>query len=348
MNKAMNVLSLFDGMSAGQIALEKAGIKVDKYYASDIDKYAISVTQKNFPNTIQLGDVRTLEIPKEIDLLIGGSPCQGFSFAGKQLNFDDPRSSLFFDYVRILKEVKPTYFLLENVPMKQEFKDIISSYLGVEPILINSSLLSAQSRKRWYWTNIPNIHQPVDKGIVLSDILEEKVDEKYYINTERAIEICDLEAKKGKIAYIGTGSQGFRIYSIHDKSVTLCGSSGGMGGKTGLYWIPCMSVDRTKKSQNGIRFKPSNSKFYTLTSKERHGVLVNGQIRRLTPLECERLQTVPEGFTAEGINGKISDSQRYKLLGNSWTVDVISHIFETMKRKSDAPLDVIIPSHATT
>ena len=141
----MKVLSLFDGISCGQVALERAGIKVDNYFASEIDKYAIKVTQKNYPNTIQLGDVCNIkgnELPK-IDLLIGGSPCQGFSFAGKQLNFNDPRSELFFEFVRILKEVKPKYFLLENVKMKKEYQNVISKHLGVEPIEINSALVSA-------------------------------------------------------------------------------------------------------------------------------------------------------------------------------------------------------------
>jgi DNA (cytosine-5)-methyltransferase 3A len=180
----MNVLSLFDGMSCGQIALNKLGIKYDKYFAAEIDKYAMQVTQHNFPDTVQLGDVQF--VTKEtfgthkIDLLIGGSPCQGFSFAGKQLNFEDPRSVLFFEFVRLLKELKPKYFLLENVKMKKESQDIISKYLGCEPIEINSSLVSAQTRKRLYWTNIPNINQPEDKGIILKDIIEPYVDEKYY------------------------------------------------------------------------------------------------------------------------------------------------------------------------
>jgi DNA (cytosine-5)-methyltransferase 3A len=169
----MNVLSLFDGMSCGQIALNRSGIKYNNYFASEVDKHAIKVTQANYPDTIQLGCVKNVNpenLPK-IDLLIGGSPCQGFSFAGKQLNFEDERSKLFFEYVRLLKEIKPNYFLLENVKMKKEYQDVISSYLGVEPIFIDSSLVSAQSRKRLYWTNIPNVVQPDDKGICLSDIL---------------------------------------------------------------------------------------------------------------------------------------------------------------------------------
>jgi DNA-cytosine methyltransferase len=172
----MNVLSLFDGMSCGQIALNKLGVKVNKYFACEIDKYAMQVTQHNFPDTIQLGDVQF--VTKEtfgthkIDLVIGGSPCQGFSFAGKQLNFEDPRSALFFEFVRLVKDLKPKYFLLENVKMKKESQDIISKYMGVEPIEINSSLVSAQTRKRLYWTNIPNVSQPEDKGVVLRDIIE--------------------------------------------------------------------------------------------------------------------------------------------------------------------------------
>ena len=170
----MNVLSLFDGMSCGQIALNKLGIKYDNYFASEIDKYAIQVTQKNYPNTKQLGDVTKIDLnslPK-IDLLIGGSPCQRFSFAGKQLNFKDPRSKLFYEFVKAKDKLNPKYFLLENVRMKKECQDIISSYLGCEPIKINSSLVSAQNRVRLYWTNIPDIQQPEDKGITLSDILE--------------------------------------------------------------------------------------------------------------------------------------------------------------------------------
>lgn len=168
----MNVLSLFDGISCGHVALDRVGIKINNYYASEIDKYAIQVAQNNYPNTIQLGDIKSLTTVNNIDLLIGGSPCQGFSFQGKGLNFEDPRSKLFFEYVRILKETKPKYFLLENVKMKKEYQDIISKYLGVEPIEINSNLVSAQNRVRLYWTNIQGMEQPKDKGIGLNDILE--------------------------------------------------------------------------------------------------------------------------------------------------------------------------------
>lgn len=190
----MNVLSLFDGMSCGQIALERAGIKVDNYFASEIDKPAIEVTMKNYPNTKQIGDVTKVkaeDLPK-IDLLIGGSPCQGFSFAGKQLNFDDPRSSLFFEFVRLLKECKPKYFLLENVKMKKEWQDVISEHLGVLPIRINSSLVSAAKRDRLYWTNIPNIEQPKDKEITFDDINSKS---ETWIDSER---IAKIEAWKAQ------------------------------------------------------------------------------------------------------------------------------------------------------
>lgn len=169
----MNVLSLFDGISCGQIALNRAKIKYDNYYASEIDKNAIKVTQWNYPSTVQLGDVIKLKSLPQVDILIGGSPCQGFSFIGKGLNFNDERSKLFFEFVRILKETSPKYFLLENVKMKQEYQNIISEYLGVSPIMINSSLVSAQNRKRLYWTNIPVIELPRDKGILLSDVIDE-------------------------------------------------------------------------------------------------------------------------------------------------------------------------------
>ena len=194
----MNILSLFDGMSCGRLALDRLGIKVDKYYASEIDKYAIQVSSANYPDIIQIGDVCDVkgEDYPDIDLVMAGSPCQGFSFAGNQLAFDDPRSALFFEFVRILKEVKPKYFLLENVKMKKEFLDVISEQVGVEPILINSALVSAQNRLRYYWTNIPGVEQPEDRGIVLRDILETEPDEKYDISEAKVDRV--LNAKRGK------------------------------------------------------------------------------------------------------------------------------------------------------
>lgn len=337
----MNVLSLFDGISCGQIALNKAGIKYNKYFASEIDSHAIKVTQHNYPNTIQIGDVTKVKSHEldNIKLLIGGSPCQGFSIAGKKLNFNDPRSKLFFDFVRLKNECNPTYFLLENVKMKKEYQDIISSYLDVEPIMINSNLVSAQNRVRYYWTNIPVKGLPKDKNILLKDITEDglqslglaqkgrydesrKVIEKYELNgiekrnamktvskdTLLFIPVDKHSSKSGLVClgglmkpthklWLDNGkllqrnfSQGNRVYSSDGKSATLNANNGGIGGKTGLYEI-------------------------------------DGVIRKLTRLECERLQNVPDGYT-----NSISDTQAIKALGNGWTVDVIVHIFSSLKQ----------------
>lgn len=329
----MKVLSLFDGISCGRLALKRAKIDVEKYYASEIDKYAIQIAQKNFPDTIQLGDVRDVfkKDLSKIDLLIGGSPCQGFSMAGKRLNFDDPRSKLFFEYVRLLKEIKPKYFLLENVPMKKEWEAIITEHLGVEPITINSGLVSAQNRKRLYWTNIDFKKMPKDKGIMLKDIVHENNDnidlDKYKIPTDKMFTIIDNEVRRGKIiGYFGeSNSQGNRIYEIHGKSVTLSAHGGGMGAKTGLYLFGVIAPDRITKNQNGQRLN-DGTKFFTLTAQDRHGILTNGYIRKLTPIECERLQTLPDQYT----HG-VSESQRYKMLGNAWTVDVIAHILKGLR-----------------
>lgn len=362
----MNVLSLFDGISCGRLALERAGIEINKYYASEIDKYAIEIAKKNYSNTIQLGDISNIkgkDLPK-IDLVIGGSPCQGFSFAGKQLNFIDPRSRLFFEYVRVLEEVKPKYFLLENVKMKKEYQDIITKYLGIGPIEINSSLVSAQNRKRLYWTNIPYLLHPQDKGIMLKDIVHETADmdsaigdswakwfaknadkaitmtarqyaswngnfileclNEYIVPFDKTFQILDKEVQKGKVGYFRQDSQANRVYYIHDKAVTLCGESGGGAAKMGQYLFGCITPDRINKRQNGQRFN-DGKKFYTLTAQDQHGVLVEGYIRKLTPIEGERLQTLPDNYT-EGV----SNSQRYKMLGNGWTVDVIAHILKEL------------------
>jgi DNA (cytosine-5)-methyltransferase 3A len=326
----MNVLSLFDGISCGRVALERAGITVDNYYASEIDKNAIKVTQAHYPDTIQLGDVTQIDFTQfigKIDLIIARSPCTGFSGAGKGLNFEDPQSKLFFNFIEALRTIKPKYFLLENVKMKKEWQDIITAYMGVDPIEINSASVSAQNRKRLYWTNIPNVTVPEDKGIVLKDIVHEYTDQaeisKYIIEPHKAITILDNETKAGKIAYIGQDSQGTRIYNIHGKSVTLVGTAGGLGGKTGLYLFGCITPDRLVKRQNGRRFNEGD-KSYTLTAIDRHGILTDGYIRKLTPTECERLQTLPTGYTDVGI----SDSARYKALGNGWTVDVIAHLMK--------------------
>lgn len=354
----MNVLSLFDGISCGQLALHRGGVKFEKYFASEIDKFAIKITQSNFPNTIQLGDCRNYQnwnLPK-IDLIIGGSPCQDLSISKKdRQGLKGERSGLFYVYVQCLKKFKPKWFLLENVAsMPKEAKNEISEILGVQPILINSALVSAQQRKRLYWTNIPNIQQPTDKKIYLKDILEfgspcdvkncgkelvninsaksqtllardykgfghqtmtgvltHCVAQRGRINAtgkyEQHLEIRtdgktnalttvhkdNLIAKPIRVGQIGQGGQGQRIYSIKGKSVSLNANGGGQGAKTGLYKIDLPDGDYI--------------------------------VRKLTPVESERLQTLPDNYTA-----CVSNSQRYKSIGNGWTVDVIAHILKNI------------------
>lgn len=335
----MNVLSLFDGMSCGQIALDQLGIQVNKYYASEVDKYAIKVAKKNYPHTIHIGDVTKVDGTKldKIDLLIAGSPCQGFSFAGKQLNFKDPRSALFFEFVRLFKECAPKYFMLENVRMKQEYQDVISEHLGVKPIMINSALVSAQNRVRLYWTNIPNITQPEDRRIVLKDILEKNVDNKYYIpnNYKAHIKLDNEEYSKTTKrlgGYMNEG-QGQRIYSTFGKSVALSALGGGWGAKTGLYKIPTSGAVRGRQiTPNSKEYTQmlelrKDSKTNTLTTSVKDNVILNNyKIRKLTPVECEKLQNVPYNYSAS-----ITNAQRFKMLGNGWTVEVIKHIFKNME-----------------
>jgi DNA-cytosine methyltransferase len=323
----MNVLSLFDGMSCGQQALNRLGIKYDNYYASELDKYAIQITQKNFPDTIQLGDVCGVvakDLPKDIDLLLAGSPCQGFSFAGKQLAFDDPRSALFFEFIRLLRELKPKYFLLENVRMKKEYLDVITEQVGgIEPILINSALLSAQNRQRYYWTNIPGVTQPEDKGLVLSDVLEDG-----YVS-ERDKSYC-LDANYFK----GTNLKGYltkKRRQLVVKSMTEVRTPEANKirrehiKKTGKDWSPRHMrhlVERDDEKSNTITASMSKQHIIQVTRDTDQDV----HWRKLTPLECERLQTVDDNYT-EGV----SNTQRYKMLGNGWTIDVISHILNHIK-----------------
>ena len=535
----MNVLSLFDGMSCGRIALERLGINVDNYYASEIDKYAMKVSEANYPDIIQVGDITELDLstlPK-IDLIMGGSPCQGFSFAGKQLAFDDPRSALFFEFVRCVKELNPKYFLLENVRMKKEYLDVISEYMGVEPIMINSALVSAQNRVRYYWTNIPGIEQPEQRGIVLRDILETQTNEKPVKDTERnqrhyrnndekslcmtatmykgagnngmtlvqqkpvkvgmnveqvkvrkhevditslqyllremkkescktnkqiaeetntaitkvehwfrtdssfAIpsddvwlklkevlgietdlfdkQIMEFEYRDGvyeskqrvysengksptltagnseqyiethdKPKRVGTlkdGSQGDRVYSEDGKGITLNAQSGGTAGSGNMlvethdtpkqvgtaedikghdqikrvyspdgksstlttcgggHREPKVMVDKRKPNQinpskkaNGVqpymqdRVFHVDGKSHALTREfaARTNVGDEQEVywRKLTPVECERLQTVPDNYT-----NHVSNTQRYKMLGNGWTIEVITHILKNME-----------------
>lgn len=489
MEKGLNVLSLFDGCSGGQQALERAGFKVDNYFASEIDKYAIQVTMANYPNTIQLGSVVNVDgysLPK-IDLLIGGSPCQSFSFAGKrkgmatkceteiltlehylelkEQGFEfEGQSYLFWEFMRLLNECKPTYFLLENVEMGEKWEKVLSKAIGVNGIHINSALVSAQNRKRIYWTNIgmqPKgffgdmesiIKQPKDKGILLKNILESEVDEKYYLSqqrietmlkSERSVPYVNEETKKfncllagynkiptdgqyvvhntmprssttgkggtgplsrndGKTYCLDTGNtnavemrevkqistnnksngatqpyQQDRVYDIDEISPAL-----NTDGRSHAVEIILTSKDKRlqkivdnnifidgevahldtynptiDKNKSPALKLPHNDRFiiaptnaveivaimlgrsaswgmpengggesYTLCKEQPHGIKSNSRIRRLTPIECERLQTVKDGYSAH-----VSDSQRYKMLGNGWTIDVIAYIFSYMK-----------------
>lgn len=327
----MNVLSLFDGMSCGQIALNRAGVKYDKYFASEVDKYAIKVAQANYPKTIHIGDVTKIyrgwskgrPSSDQIDLLMGGSPCQGFSFAGKQLNFNDPRSKLFFEFIRIRDTLQPKYILLENVRMSKSSQDIISAWLGFQPQAINSSTVSAQNRYRLYWFGKRVLREskptgntygydaiPIppmkDKGIVLQDILEDGIANEAMTNqngkahciTARyngAVWWNSIQRKQRTMVQVGEADniKGFdsikRIYSPNGKAPTLTTMQGG-------HREPKVAIDL---QSNGMQW------------------------RKLTPVECERLQTVPDNYT-----NHVSNSQRYKMLGNGWTVDVIAHIMK--------------------
>ena len=295
----MNVLSLFDGISCGMVALERAGIKVDKYYASEIDKSAIKVSTSNYPKIVQLGDIRNiteevLNSIMPIDIIIGGSPCQDLSNykydRGDVTGLKGEKSSLFYEFVRILNYVKPKYFLLENVAsMDTKWKSLISEILKVDPIMINSSLVCAAERKRLYWTNIKNITQPKDKGIFLRDII---IDSKYvpdkYWYSKYPITIHEGDVKVKATIHLNCHRHAKEAYGLNHKCNTLmCDGNDG-----------------------------------NLVKK----VFQDGRVRKLTPLEYERLQTLPEGYT-----DCVSDSKRYSLIGNGWTVDVIAHIFSFIK-----------------
>ncbi|CAB4137548.1 Dcm Site-specific DNA methylase [uncultured Caudovirales phage] len=396
----MNVLSLFDGMSCGQQALERAGIKVDKYFASEIDKYAMQVTMANYPGTIQLGSVVNVngkELPK-IDILIGGSPCQSFSFAGKRKGMStkdeqeiltlehylelkaegfefEGQSYLFWEYMRLLDEVKPKYFLLENVMMGEKWEKILSKAIGVKPIMINSSLISAQNRQRLYWTNIglePQglfgdlesiIELPKDKGILLKDILENKVEQKYFLSdkmingflshNKRHIEEKNqtgfnwkpTEGNK-KAACLRANAALFPTdntiitHNLQRRSADRpslkenknAGGSGHLSKSDGKTY--CLDIGNTQaieivdgdfRYDEGFRWR-DGGKTGTLCTNAESYAKIDSKIRRLTPVECERLQTVKDNYT-----NHVSDSQRYKMLGNGWTVDVIVHILNYIK-----------------
>ena len=406
----MNVLSLFDGMSCGQIALKKLGVPVKNYFASEIDKFAIKVAKANFPDMVHLGDVQNVKTSGQhlldefdcghkIDLLIGGSPCQGFSFAGKQLNFEDPRSQLFFEYIRLLKALKPKYFMLENVKMSKQSQQIITDYLGVEPVEINSNLVSAQNRRRLYWTNIPVDGVPEDKGIVLADILEDGytdrdksycLDASYYKGGGASNVRLYFEKSRRQIVFgsgmkvIGTatdikGRESIRrVYGADGKAPTLLATTG--GNTQPKVAVKGARIVNRRLDENGTRkdydrtIEPvarlelrKDDKGGCLTTVQKDSVLAFPKIlqrargfnkgglkaldgktptistsawehnnhltldegttwRKLSPVECERLQTVPDGYTDH-----VSNTQRYKMLGNGWTVDVVKHLFKGLQ-----------------
>lgn len=371
----MIVLSLFDGMSCGRIALDRAGVKVDKYYASEVDKYAMQVTKANWPDTIHIGDVRNVsaaDLPV-IDMLIGGSPCQSFSFAGKrngmttktqekiltleqylqlkEQGFEfEGQSYLFWEYVRLLKETKPRYFLLENVLMKKEWEQVISETLGVKPIMINSALVSAQNRKRLYWTNIPGIIQPKDKGILLKDIIENEVAASYLCSDKLMARIERKKYSQPKYNPEKTGALNTKnnsgqmsvdsgttfIGCVVDRDKSFCiDANYAKGGNLDQYFnknrrqlVFTGAAMRGRYNEDGTTSQKleinGTYKANALTTVAKDSLLAFNEIhwRKLTPLECERLQTVPDNYTAH-----VSNSQRYKMLGNGWTVDVIAHIF---------------------
>lgn len=308
----MHVISLFDGMSCARIALERAGIAVDSYTASEVDVFAMQISKKNYPDIKQIGDVTKVDVSSLHhipDLLVGGSPCQSFSVAGNGKGFDG-KSGLFFEYVRVLNDLKKfnpdIKFLLENVKMKKEWRDVITEALGVEPIEIDSRLVSAQSRKRLYWTNIPNVTQPGDRGIFLKDILEPEVEAKYYYS-EKAISYLD----RAKI------NKRFAMYSDNEKSICLTANF----QKSLPY-----NVYVDKEKANCLTQNYGNMACVNYNKGQGQIVFSNNTIRRLTPIECERLQTVDDNYTSG-----VSNTQRYRMLGNGWTVDVIAHILKGLK-----------------
>lgn len=322
MSKKYNVLSLFDGISCGRLALDRAGIEVGQYFASEIDKHAITVSQKNWPDIVQLGDVTKIKVEDlpRIDLILAGFPCQSHSTAGKQGGFKDPRGQLFFDSLRVLREIQEknpsVKFLFENVKMKKESADLISKELGVEAIIINSSLLSAQNRVRMYWSNIPDLCQPEEAGIKLQSVIESG-----YVDREKAYCIDANYFKGGNLTQYFDKSRRQLVFQNKDQ----------------LSKYAQERIDERKGEKTGVAYnwyndRIINDKSPALTSNPgcwsaAGGVVVlESPYRKLSVEECEVLQNLPKGYTSG-----ISDTQRYKCIGNGWTVDVIAHLFKGLK-----------------
>lgn len=373
----MNVLSLFDGMSCGRITLSELGIPVEKYYASEVDKFAIKATMQNFPDTIQLGDVRELDVSllDKIDLIIGGSPCTNLSMSGKRKGLStkegmevldlktylelkengfefEGQSYLFWEYIRIYHELikrgdNPKFFL-ENVEMGKKWESVFNETMGRKGIHINSALVSAQNRRRIYWTDIyDDIPQPEDRGILLRDILEEEVDEKYFLS-DKMIECLKGRVKTEKFSPVQFSPIKFpyeqkartintRLFKMGDNYIQVDNNDGSTQ--------PCVIIATPNIADITIpnkyikkNIRSIDDKAHTLLATSHKGAMANGmtlvdngnfRIRRLTPTECARLQTVPEWYIWDGI----SDTQRYKMLGNGWNIETIKHIFKYLKKQ---------------
>ncbi len=308
----MNVLSLFDGLGGARIALQNIGIRVDKYYSSEIDKSAINVLKKNYPDSICLGSVENVRTDTidNIDLLIGGSPCQNLSICGNRKGLSGEQSKLFYEFVRILEETKPIYFLLENVSsMDKRDEETISSILKEDPFYINSSVFTPQNRKRTYWTNIPRFEPIEEKKIYVRDILTDEV------NKEKK-----CSDKSEKLLLINYGGQGDRVYSIYAKGICLSASTGGAGSKTGLYLIDNKG-DVTDRLRN-LKTKPFIKKFEKENMKWSYEQTL---ARKLSPIEAERMQGIPDDYTVS-----VSTSQREKMIGNGFTIPVIEYLLYGM------------------
>ena len=307
----MKVVSLFDGISCARVALDRLGHKRVEYLASEIDEAATRISSRNWPDIVALGDVKNVDGKKirrggSVDLLIGGSPCQDLSIAKKgRQGLKGSRSSLFYEYLRILKEIKPRYFVLENVAsMSQESKDIISAEIGVKPILIDAALVSAQSRKRLFWTNIPGVCQPWDRGIVLKDILESG-----FVDRDKSYAIVASYGKKNARDYFLRRS-GQMVYV---KEATIKGFAIARDGDSIDISFP---TSKTRRGRVGQKVK-------NIMTSPSIAVFTKGVIRKLTPIECERAFSLPDRYT-EGE----SDAARYHALGNAFNVEVIAHILK--------------------